>query len=100
MIPFWCIRILGLPEIGFWEAQALASIMVLIAGVLPNVAGMGPTELAFMQLFSACIGRVEATAALILYRVVTYFFPFLISIIVFFHIEKKVTGGENPSAFR
>lgn len=93
MIPFWCIRILGLSEIGFWEAQALSAVMVLISGVLPNVSGMGPIELAFMQLFSVCIGRVEATAALILYRVVTYFFPFLISIIVFFHIEKKVTGG-------
>ena len=100
MIPFWCIRILGLPDIRFGEAQALTSVMVLIAGVLPNVAGMGPTELAFMQLFSVCIGRVEATAALILYRIVTYFFPFLISIIVFFYIEKKVTDRENPSAFR
>lgn len=93
MIPFWCIRVLELPEIGFWETQALSSIMVLIAGVLPNVAGLGPAELSFILLFSACIGRAQATAALILYRIVTYFFPFLISIVVFFRIEKKVAGG-------
>lgn len=93
MIPFWCIRVLELPEIGFWAAQTLSSIMVLIVGILPNVAGMGPAELSFILLFSACIGHAQATAALILYRIVTYFFPFLISIVVFFRIEKKVTGG-------
>ncbi|MGN0372777.1 MAG: YbhN family protein [Enterocloster sp.] len=100
MIPFWCMRVLELPGIGFWKAQALSSIMVLIAGALPNVAGMGPAELSFMLLFSVCIGRVQATAALVLYRVATYFFPFLISIIVFFHLEKKVAGRANPSVFR
>lgn len=93
MIPFWCIRFLDLPGIGFWKSQALSSILVLIAGVLPNVAGMGPTELAFILLFSVCIGRVQATAALVLYRIATYFFPFLISIMVFIRIEKKVAGG-------
>lgn len=93
MIPFWCIRILKLPEIGFWETQALSSIMTLITGVLPNVAGMGPAELSFILIFSAYIGRAQATAALLLYRIVTYFFPFLISIIAFLRIEKKVTGG-------
>lgn len=90
MIPFWCIRVLELPEIGFLATRALSSIMVLIVGILPNVAGMGPAELSFVLLFSACIGRAQATAALILYRIVTYFFPFLISIVVFFCIEKKV----------
>lgn len=95
MIPFWCIRALGLPEIGFCEAQALSSIMILITGVLPNIAGMGPAELSFILLFSACIGRAQATAALILYRIVTYFFPFLISVVVFLRIEKKVIGGDR-----
>lgn len=56
-------------------------------------AGIGPAEAAFLLLYSACIGRVPASAALILYRTATYFFPFLISIGVFFKIEKKVTDG-------
>lgn len=93
IIPFGCIRVFKLPEIGFGETLALSAIMMLITGVLPNVAGMGPTELAFILLFSPCIGRAQATAALLLYRIVTYFFPFLISMAVFFHIEKNVTGG-------
>lgn len=93
MIPFWCIRVLKLPGTGFWETQALSSLMTLIVGVLPNVAGMGSAELSFLLLFSPCIGRGQATAALILYRIVTYFFPFLLSIAVFFHIEKKAADG-------
>lgn len=97
MIPFWCIRVLKLPGIGFGKTQALSAIMALIAGVLPNIAGMGSAELSFMLLFSICMGRTQATAALLLYRVVTYFFPFLVSIMVFFHIEKKVTGGMRKS---
>lgn len=93
MIPYWCIRVLRLPKIGFWETQALSALMMLIVGVLPNVAGMGPTELSFLLLFSPCMGRGQATAALLLYRIVTYFFPFLLSIVVFFHIEKKAAAG-------
>lgn len=98
MIPFWCIQILKLPGIGFGKMQALSSVMILIVGVLPNVAGMGPAELSFMLFFSTCIGRVPATAALILYRIATYFFPFLISVIVFFCIERKVTGGVEKNS--
>lgn len=91
VIPFFCIRILGFPGITFVEAHTLAAVMILLAGVLPNVAGIGPTEAAFLFLFSACVDRVSASAALILYRIATYFFPFLISIFVFFKAEKRVT---------
>lgn len=58
----------------FGETLALSAIMTLLVGVLPNVAGIGPAEAAFMLLFSACIGYVPALAALILYRTATYFF--------------------------
>lgn len=93
MIPFLCMRVMGISGMTFVEAQVLAAIMVLLVGVLPSVAGIGPTEAAFLLLYSACIGRVPASAVLILYRIATYFFPFLISIFAFFKIEKKVTDG-------
>lgn len=93
LIPFLCIRGMGLSGITIMESQAMSAIMVLLVGVLPSVAGIGPTEAAFLLLYSACIGRIPASAALILYRTATYFFPFLISIGVFFKIEKKVTDG-------
>lgn len=86
---------IGFSEVDFGAAFALSSIMILLAGILQNVAGIGPVEAAFMLLFSAYIGRVPGSAALILYRIATYFFPFLISIGVFFGIEKRITAGNN-----
>ncbi len=91
-IPFLCIRMIGFSRVAFGEAMALSAVMILLVGVLPSVAGIGPVEAAFMLLFSAYIGRVPGSAALVLYRIATYFFPFLISIGVFFVIEKKITA--------
>lgn len=78
-IPFLCLQILEIPGLTFTHVQALAAIMFLIVGVIPNVAGMGPAEFAFLLLFSPCIGRGFASSSLILYRISTYFFPFLLS---------------------
>lgn len=92
MIPFLCIRVIGVSRVTFEEALALSALMILLVGVLPSVAGIGPTEATFLLLFSGCIGRAPASAALILYRIATYFFPFIISIGVFFKIEKKIAS--------
>lgn len=81
-VPFLTMRILNISGPGFWNAQALTAIMFLITGVLPNVAGIGPTEFAFLLLFSNYIGSAAASSALILYRTATYFWPFLLSIVV------------------
>lgn len=88
MIPFISLRILGVKVLEVSQAVALSAVMLLITGALPNVAGIGPLEFAFLLLFGAAAGRVEASSALILYRVATYFFPFLLSIGVFFQVKK------------
>ena len=75
--------VLGREEISFWHVQALSAMMMLLAGAIPNVAGMGPAEFAFLLVFSPYIGHIAASSALILYRLSTYFLPFFISIIVF-----------------
>lgn len=89
-IPFLCIRLLGREEISFWQVQALSAMMMLLVGALPNVAGMGPAEFAFLLVFSPYIGHITASSAMILYRLSTYFLPFLISIIVFFKTQKQM----------
>ncbi|MCD8215762.1 MAG: flippase-like domain-containing protein, partial [Clostridiales bacterium] len=86
-IPFMCVKILGFSGLTFVKAQAISSVMLLIMGVMPNIAGIGPAEFTFMLLFSAFLGKVETSSALILYRTVTYFFPFLLSISVFLRIK-------------
>lgn len=43
-----------------------------------------------LLLFTGYIGRVSASSALVLYRVATYFFPFLLSIGVFLKVKKSM----------
>lgn len=89
-IPFAVMKILHISGLTFGKAQALTAVMFLIVGVLPNVAGIGPTEFAFLMLFTGCIGRISASSTLILYRVATYFLPFLLSIGVFLKVKKSM----------
>ena len=55
-------------------------VMLLLTGALPNVAGVGPTEFAFLLLFAPYAGQSGAALALVLYRAFTYYLPFLVSI--------------------
>lgn len=87
-IPWICLKFLGVSELSFLHVQLLASVMVLITSALPNVAGLGPTEFAFLLLFAPCIGASQAAIALILYRVATYYVPFLVSIYPFCTIQQ------------
>lgn len=90
MVPFLSMRALNINSMTFGKTQTLSAIMLLLIGVLPNVSGAGPAEF-FLLLFTPLIGRVSAFSALILYRVATYFFPFLLSIGVFLKVRKNST---------
>ena len=90
LTPFWGIRILGISELSMGQTLILTAVMFLITGALPNVAGAGPIEFAFLMLFTPCIGRAQASAALILYRIPTYFFPFLVSAGVFLLVNRRM----------
>lgn len=89
-IPFVSMMILHISELTFGKTQVLTAIMFLIIGVLPHMAGIGPTEFAFLILFTGYMGRVSASSALILYRIATYFFPLLLSIGVFLKVKKNI----------
>ncbi len=88
-IPYVSLRLVGCTALTFAQVQLLASLMLLITSALPNVAGVGPTEFAFLLLFSPLAGSGAASSALVLHRAATYFFPFLLSILVFLHEEKR-----------
>lgn len=87
------LRLVGCTALNFAQAQLLASLMLLITSALPNVAGVGPMEFAFLLLFAPWADTAIASSALVLYRVATYFFPFLLSVIVFLREEKKSLKG-------
>ena len=90
-IPYLALRLAGCTALSFAEVQLLSSLMLLITSALPNVAGVGPMEFAFLLLFSPWAGT--ASSALVLYRVATYFFPFLLSVITFLREEKRSLKG-------
>ena len=92
-IPYAALRLVGCTALNFAQAQMLASLMLLITSALPNVAGVGPMEFAFLLLFVPWADTAIASSALVLYRVATYFFPFLLSVIVFLREEKKSLKG-------
>ena len=88
IIPFLCMKSLNITGITWGRIQTVSAIMLLLIGVLPNVSGAGPAEFSFLLLYTPLIGRISAFSTLILYRVATYFFPFLLSIGVFLKIRK------------
>lgn len=76
-----------------WDKVLKLVLMLLITSALPNVAGVGPMEFAFLLLFAPWADTAIASSALVLYRVATYFVPFLLSVIVFLREEKKSLKG-------
>lgn len=92
-IPFLTARVLKISALSFWQVQLLAALMYLISNALPNIAGMGSVEFAFMLIFSPYMVYTEVSSALILYRVATFFFPFVISIFIFLLAQRRIMSG-------
>lgn len=96
-VPYITMSMLKIPGPSFLHVQALSSFIFLIVGVLPNIAGVGPTELAFLLLFSPVIGQVQATSILILFRLVDYFLPFIFSMFNFIKLKNRFINKHNKS---
>ena len=90
-IPYVCMMMLGITDLSYEKTRILASLMLLLIGILPNVIGVGPTEASFIMLFTPFIGRINASSALVLYRIADYFFPFVISLAMFLNVKKDMT---------
>lgn len=96
-IPFLTMEILGISGPAFWHVQLLTALMHLISNALPNVAGVGPVEFAFVVIFSHYMEYDQASSALILYRIATFFFPFILSIFVFLRVQKRVLSDSQEN---
>ena len=89
-VAYYSISLLGIRQLSFWQVQLLSAVTVLIAGAIPNVGGVGPAEFAFTLLYSPYLGRTNAASAMVLYRMASYVFPFLVSIPFVFHFRRLV----------
>ena len=81
-VPWLCMELLGIAGPSWFQVQMFSSVMLLITSATPNVAGVGPTECAFVLSCSPYAGEMTMVA-LALYRLATYYTPFLVSIYPF-----------------
>lgn len=73
-LPWFCIRFMGLScGLSFWQVQLLTSLMLFLSNALPNVAGMGSIETAFLLVFSSFMTSGEAMSTLMLFRIASYY---------------------------
>ncbi|MGN0130839.1 MAG: YbhN family protein [Lachnospiraceae bacterium] len=89
-IPAICFYQMGVSGVTFWKMQLLSALMMLLANSLPNVSGMGATEFAFLAIFSSCMEAAQVSSGMILYRVSTFFLPFVLSVFVFLIVQHSI----------
>ena len=90
-LPYLCIRFMGLPcGLSFWQGQLLASLMLFLSNALPNVAGMGSIETAFLLVFGSFMTRGEAMSTLMLFRIASYYFVFGFSAVASLFAQKHL----------
>lgn len=94
-VPYVCMKSMLNNNIAFWEMVMLVGVSNLVSSALPNVSGLGSTELAFMLVFSKFLEGSVVSSTLVLYRFATYFFPFVISCIVFASVQRKYKKGKK-----
>ena len=87
-IPYFCLAVLHETSLGFAKIYTLSSLAYIIASSLPNVAGIGPLEYAYLVLFSYYISGSASSASLLLYRIFSFYLLFVISTFVFMHLKK------------
>jgi glycosyltransferase 2 family protein len=92
-IPFMALRALGCDAPDYMHALALTALVWLIAGVLPNVSGLGPLDAAFALLFGSFAAESMVSASLVLYRASTYFVPFIVSIPTVYIMQKRARSA-------
>ena len=95
-LPYLCIRFMGLSPLGFWQVQLLTSLMLFVSNALPNVAGMGSIETAFMLVFGSFLSSGEVMSVLMLYRIASYYFVFAASAVGFFIAQRHLNAMEKP----
>lgn len=95
-LPYLCIRFMGLSPLGFWQVQLLTSLMLFLSNALPNVAGMGSIETAFLLVFGCFLERGEVMSVLMLYRIASYYVVFAASAVGFFIAQRHLAEMKPP----
>ena len=95
-LPYLCIRFMGLSPLSFAQVQLLTSLMLFLSNALPNVAGMGSIETAFLLVFGSFLSSGEVMSVLMLYRIASYYVVFAASAVGFFFAQRHLAEMEPP----
>ena len=93
-LPYLAIRFMHLSDLAFWQVQLLAALTFFISNALPNVAGMGSVETAFLLVFGGFLRNAEIMSALMVYRLANYYFVFALSAVGFFFMQRHLAAME------
>ena len=96
-IPYLCMRAIGIDYFSLIQIQTLSALAHVISNALPNIAGMGSVEAAFLLLFSCYMDAADVSSVLVLYRLSTYFVPFLLSAFVTERIGLRLYTKERSN---
>ena len=91
-LPWLCIRFMQLSPLSFARVQLLTSLMLFVSNALPNVAGMGSIETAFLLLYSSFLPSGEVMSVLMLYRIASYYVVFAASAVGFFFAQRHLAA--------
>ena len=76
------------PNVNFLLVFSFTSFAVILSGIIPTPAGIGPFEFVYLLLFKPLVGTVDAVSSLLLYRFASFVLPFLIGL-VYVLVDKR-----------
>lgn len=80
---FICLSV-GFSHITIWQALTASAYVMLITSVVPLPGGAGGAEIGFLFFFSSFIIGAQATAIMLLWRFVTYYFGLIVGMLTFY----------------
>ena len=90
-LPSLCIRFMGLPcGLSFWQVQLLAALTLFVSNALPNVAGMGSVETAFLLVYGSFLPDAASMSLLMFYRLASYYATFAASAVGFGLAQRRL----------
>ncbi|MGK0551433.1 lysylphosphatidylglycerol synthase domain-containing protein [Enterococcus faecalis] len=93
IIPY-VVLVVRHPAIDCLQVVSFTSFAVILSGVLPTPAGIGPFEFVYLLLFKPLVGNVDAVSSVLLYRFGSFVLPFLIGM-GYVAVEKRKSIRAN-----
>mgnify|MGYP002991284313 CR=1 FL=1 len=91
-LPWMGLRSMGLDTgLAFWQVQLLTSLTLFVSNALPNVAGMGSVETAFLLVYSSFLPDASSMSLLMFYRLASYYAVFAASAVGFGLAQRRLS---------